>query len=195
MNVDTQSDMNLDINSNSKGNVQSARKQDIQRLVLAAFFVALGLGLPFVTMHIPTVGQLLSPMHLPVLLCGLVCGPLYGGIVGLIVPIFRSFLFGMPMLFPTAIAMSFELMTYGLVSGFIYKKTNNSIASIYLSLIPAMILGRIIGGMVQAVLLGGKYTISTFVTAYIINTFPGIILQLILIPIIMAAIGKIKHIK
>ncbi len=187
--------MNLDIQEDNKVNAHTIRGVEIQKLVLAAFFVALGLILPLATMHISTIGQLLSPMHLPVFLCALICGPEYGTIVGFIVPVTRSFIFGMPVLFPTAVAMGFELMTYGCLAGYIYKKSDNTLFSIYKAIIPAMILGRVIGGLVQAILLGGKYSMSAFVTSYFINTLPGIIMQLVLIPIIMTAIGKIRFIK
>ena len=48
--------------------------QMLKNLTLAAMFLAAGLVLPFVTGQIPQIGSMLLPMHLPVLLCGLVCG-------------------------------------------------------------------------------------------------------------------------
>ncbi|SFG18443.1 ECF transporter S component [Oribacterium sp. WCC10] len=167
------------------------KKIDVQKLTLSALFIAIGLVLPFVTMQIQTIGQLLSPMHLPVILCGLVCGPIYGAIVGLIVPLLRSFIFGMPKLFPGAIAMAFELATYGFVTGYLYEKSKwKCVLAVYKAMIPAMIAGRIVGGIVQALLLGGQYSFSVFVTSYFVKTVPGIVLQLVLIPIIMLALGK-----
>ena len=65
---------------------------------------------------------MLLPMHIPVLMCGLICGWGYGGIVGFILPLFRYVLFGMPPIFPTGIAMAFELSTYGIVIGLIYNR-------------------------------------------------------------------------
>ncbi len=61
---------------------------------------------------------MLLPMHIPVLLCGLICGWKYGILVGFILPLLRHTIFGMPILFPTGIAMAFELATYGFVIGF-----------------------------------------------------------------------------
>jgi thiamine transporter ThiT len=81
-------------------------------------FVALGLILPFFTGQIPKVGSMMLPMHIPVLLCGLICGWKYGLMAGAVLPLLRSALFGMPPLFPTAAAMAFELAAYGFLSGF-----------------------------------------------------------------------------
>ena len=85
---------------------------------MSALFLALGLVLPIFTGQIPQIGSMLLPMHIPVFLCGLICGGPWGALVGLILPLLRSVLFGMPPLFPTAIAMCCELMTYGYVAGF-----------------------------------------------------------------------------
>lgn len=84
-------------------------------------FLALGLLLPFVTGQIPQIGSKLLPMHIPVYLCALICGWQYGGIIGFVLPLLRSLLFGMPVFFPSATAMAFELMTYGLVFGYLYQ--------------------------------------------------------------------------
>ena len=172
------------------------KKLNIQKLVLAGMFLAIGMFLPFATMQIQYIGQLLSPMHLPVFLCGLVLGPVYGALVGCILPLLRSVTFGMPKLFPGAVAMAFELMTYGLVSGMLYSLSKwKCIIAVYKAIIPAMIAGRIAGGIVQAILLGGRYSFGAFITAYFVNTFPGIILQLILIPVIMVALGRVHLIQ
>ena len=91
----------------------------IKNLTLSALFIAIGLVLPFFTGQLKALGNAFLPMHLPVLLCGLIEGPMYGLIVGLILPILRHFTFGMPPLYPTAISMAFELATYGFVVGFV----------------------------------------------------------------------------
>lgn len=96
--------------------------KNLKNLTLAALFLALGLVLPFFTGQIPQIGSMLLPMHIPVFLCGLICGWQYGAAVGFIVPLMRSVLFGMPPLFPTATAMAFELLTYGLVVGLLYSR-------------------------------------------------------------------------
>ncbi len=164
-----------------------------RKLVLSALFIAIGLLLPFLTGQIREIGNKLLPMHIPVLLCGLVCGWQYGGAVGFIVPLLRSLLFGMPLLYPNAIAMAFELCAYGLIAGIVYslfKKQN--VVAVYVSLITAMIGGRIIWGIAEIILLGidgGGFTAKMFVTGAFINAVPGIIVQLVLIPAIMSALN------
>ena len=88
-----------------------------RKLTYAALFLALAMVLPFLTAQIPEIGSMLSPMHIPVLLCGFLCGWPWGLAVGFIAPPLRSVLFGMPAMFPGAAAMAFELATYGAVSG------------------------------------------------------------------------------
>ena len=96
-----------------------AIKTSTINLVYAAMFFAIGLVLPFVTGQVPEIGNLLLPMHLPVLLCGFICGPIYGSVVGVFLPIVRSLIFGMPALLPSAVTMAFELMAYGFFTGFV----------------------------------------------------------------------------
>lgn len=171
---------------------------NLQKLVISAFLFALGIVLPFVTGQIPNIGSALLPMHLPVLICGLVCGPFYGVIVGFTLPIFRSLIFGMPPLFPVAIAMSFELATYGLVTGYLYYISKyKCVLAVYKALIPAMVIGRVVWGIAIFVLLGinGKaFTFNTFLAGAFANAVIGIILQIILIPTIMLALGRAKMI-
>ena len=170
----------------------------IKRMVLAAMFLSIGFVLPLFTSQIKEIGDTLLPMHLPVMLCGLICGWKYGFSVGLILPFFRSLVFGMPPIYPNAIWMAIELATYGFVIGFLYSlMKNKNIASVYISLVSAMILGRIAWGVSKAVLLGfgGKaFTISMFIAGGFIDAFPGIIIQLVLIPLIMAILNKSKSI-
>lgn len=92
-------------------------KNYIWNLVLSAMFMAIGLVLPFFTGQIPQIGRMLLPMHLPVLLCGLICGWQYGGVVGFVLPLLRYVMFGMPPIFPTGLAMAFEMAAYGMIAG------------------------------------------------------------------------------
>ena len=117
------------------------RNSDVKKLVLAALFLALALVLPFLTGQIPEVGSMLCPMHIPALLCGFFCGWPWGLAVGLIAPVLRSLMFGMPPMFPVAICMSFELATYGAISGLLYSKLPRKKTSIYISLLTAMVAG------------------------------------------------------
>ena len=157
----------------------------VRKTVLAALFLAIGLILPFITMQIPAVGKMLCPMHIPVLLCGYICGWPYGLLIGIITPLLRGVLFGMPALFPNAVCMAFELATYGFVVGILSEKMNRDIKSLYISLITAMLCGRIVWGLVSAVvyaLTGGIFTWELFLMGAFINALPGIVIQLVLIP-------------
>ena len=105
----------------------------IQKLVLAALCLALCMVLPFLTGQIPEIGNMLCPMHIPVLLCGFLVGPFWGAVVGLIAPLLRFALFGMPKLFPTGIAMCAELAVYGAVSGLLYARLPRRTVNLYVS--------------------------------------------------------------
>ncbi len=164
-----------------------------KKLTYSAIFMAIGLLLPFLTGQIPQIGSLLSPMHIPVLICGIVCGGLYGGIVGFILPILRSFIFGMPVLMPMAIAMAFELAAYGIVIGVFYKLFANKKCKVYASLIIAMVLGRVVFGVAMSLLMlsmGGMYTLGIFISSSVIGGIPGIILHLILVPTVILVLQK-----
>lgn len=168
----------------------------IKNLTLSAMFLALGLVLPFLAGQIPAVGSMLLPMHIPVLLCGLLCGWQCGLAVGIVLPILRSFLFSMPPMFPTAVAMAFELATYGFVIGFLYRRAKwHCVVSLYRCMLISMLAGRVVWGIVQMLLLGvGKdgFTLYAFFTGAFVNAAPGILLQLVLIPAIMLALRRAK---
>lgn len=168
-------------------------KTDIKNLVLAALFMALGIVLPFFTGQIPQIGNMLLPMHIPVLLCGFICGWQYGLAVGFATPLLRSMIFGMPVMMPSAIGMAFELASYGFVTGFLYRKLPKKNYTVYVSLLGAMIIGRIVWGMVSVVLYGiqgNSFSVQIFLSGALLNAIPGIILQIILIPAIMIALNK-----
>jgi len=164
-------------------------------LVLSAFFIALGLVLPFLTGQIPAMGSRLLPMHIPVLLCGFACGGVPGLLVGFIVPLFRSLLFGLPPMFPIALAMAFELAAYGLTAGLLYRLLPKRAVSVYISLIVSMIVGRAVWGGASWILYslsGSAFTWKIFMAGAFINAVPGIIVQLILIPIIVMALQRAR---
>lgn len=168
----------------------------VYKIVLTAMFFALGLVLPFLTGQIPEIGSMLLPMHLPVFLCAFICGWQYAAMIGVALPIIRSLLFTMPPLFPTAVAMAFELLAYGLITGLVYLLfKHKNILSVYISLISGMICGRLVWGIVQYFLLassGKEFTFAAFIAGAFTNAIPGIIVQLVLIPIIMLALDKAK---
>lgn len=169
-------------------------KKATKNMTLSAMFLALGLVLPFLTGQIPQIGSMLLPMHIPVMLCGLICGWQYGAVVGFIMPLLRSALFGAPVMFPAATAMAFELMTYGLVAGLMYGLSRwQCIVALYRSLIVAMLAGRAVWGVVQVIQLGfsgSEFTWAAFMSGAFLNAVPGIVIQLILIPAIMAALNR-----
>ena len=163
------------------------------RMIFAAMFLALALVLPFLTGQIPQVGNALCPMHIPVLLCGFFCGPWYALAVGFIAPLLRFVLFSMPPIMPTGIAMCFELAAYGLISGLLYKLLPKKKPYIYVSLISAMLAGRIIWGAARVILYGlGKsdFGWAAFMSGAFLNAIPGIIVQIVLIPILVMVLEK-----
>lgn len=170
----------------------------VRNIVLAGLFLALGIVLPFFTMQIPSIGSMLLPMHIPVLICGFVCGWPLGLIVGFILPILRSSLFAMPPMYPTALAMAFELASYGAISGILYNLLPKKIINTYISLIIALLGGRIIWGIISVLLygmVGESFSFSIFITGAFINATPGIILQLIVIPILIISLENARLIK
>lgn len=164
-------------------------------LVLAALFLALAFVLPMVTGHVPQVGNMLCPMHFPILLCGFVLGGPWGLTVGFIAPLVRSVLFGMPPMFPIAISMAFELAAYGLVSGVLWRKVKHTVPMMYASLVTAMVAGRLVWGSVRFVLAGltgSSFPFSAFLSGALLTAVPGIAAQLVLIPLILVALQKAK---
>ena len=165
----------------------------IKKLVLAAMFLALALVLPFLTGQIPEIGNMLCPMHIPVLLCGFFCGWPWGLAVGFVAPVLRSVIFGMPKLFPAAVCMTFELATYGAICGLLYSKLPRKKMSVYISLLTAMIAGRLVWGVARFLCAGldvSAFGLSAFWAGAITTAIPGIIVQIILIPILVMALEK-----
>ena len=169
-----------------------SRKTPVRSLTAAAVCLALCLVLPFLTGQIPQIGSALCPMHIPVLLAGFVCGPWWAAAVGVAAPLLRHALFAMPPIL-TALAMCFELAAYGLVSGILYRKLGKTVKNIYLSLIIAMVLGRVVWGIATATIIGaagGAFTWAAFASGAVLNAIPGILVQIILLPVIVLALRK-----
>lgn len=164
------------------------KQNTLQKTIFAATFLALAFVLPFLTGQIREIGSMLCPMHLPVLLCGFILGPVWGGAVGFLAPLLRSLTLGMPLLFPSAVCMAFELAAYGLVSGLAYEVLRGKKLRIYGSLLAAMVTGRLVWGLAMLVCMGirgSRFTASAFLAGAITNAIPGIIVQLVLIPILV----------
>lgn len=169
----------------------------VKKTVVSGACLALCLVLPFLTGQIREIGAMLLPMHIPVLLCGFICGPAYGLAVGFIAPLLRSLLFTMPKLMPTAVAMAFELAAYGFFTGLFYRLLPKKRIHIYTALIGAMLCGRAVWGVVSVVLYGilgniGTFTIQMFLAGSVLNAVPGIILQLVAVPVIVMALQKAR---
>lgn len=164
----------------------------VKNVTIAGVCLALALLLPFVTGQIPQVGAMLCPMHIPVLLCGFFVSWKWAMAVGFTAPILRFAIFSMPPM-PFGLAMAFELATYGLVASAMYRVLPNKKWAVYVSLIMAMVLGRVVWGAARLVIAGvtaNPFTWQMFLGGALLEAIPGIVVQLILIPVIVMAVKK-----
>ena len=165
----------------------------IRKMTYSALFLAIAQVLPFITMQVPEIGNMLCPMHIPVLLCGFMCGWPWGLAVGFISPLLRGVLFKMPALFPTGVAMAFELAVYGGMAGWLYSRFPRKKWSVYAVLLTAMVAGRLVWGLVNVVIMGltgNPFTMEAFLAGAVTKAIPGIVLHIILIPIIVMAMER-----
>ncbi len=166
----------------------------LRKLTGTALLLAIGYLLPFLTGQIPEIGNLLLPMHLPVLLSGALFGGLWGGALGFALPLTRSLIFAKPVIYPTAVAMSVELMTYGIVIGLCFSLIKpRRFVGYYLPLLSSMLSGRIVWGAVMALLLGvfgDGFGFAAFLSGAFLEAIPGIILQLLLVPTLISVLIK-----
>ena len=166
----------------------------IQTLTLSAMFLALGQVLPFLVLQIPTIGATLLPMHWPIFLAAYTCGPEAAALIGFLCPLLRIVLFGMPAMYPNAIAMAFELAAYGAVTGLLYSRAKKKdLKAIYVSLLCGMLAGRIVWGIARYILAGlqgSAFPWQAFVAGAFTNAIPGSILHIILIPLIVFAMQR-----
>ena len=170
-------------------------QKNIRELVTAAVCLALCLFLPFLTGQIPQWGNMLSPMHIPVLLCGLLCGWPYATAVGFIAPALRFALFGMPPLMPTGVAMMVELAVYGLASSLLRRALPKQPKYLYVSLILAMLLGRVAWGAARLALAGlnnGVFTFAEFLVGAFTSAVPGILCHILIIPPLVMALERAR---
>lgn len=166
-----------------------------KKLVLSAMFLAIAMVLPSLFGGAQPILQRISPMHLPVMLCGFVCGWPYGLAIGIIAPLLRGALFGVPPLVPTGLSMACELATYGFVTGFLYQIFSKKKYMLYVELLIAMLAGRIVMGLVDIPLYGiaGKeYSVKVFLTMAFVNAVPAIIFQIIVVPLLVMAFRKAR---
>ena len=164
-------------------------------MILAAMMLALSWLMPFLAALNPTIAKIISPMHIPIFLCGFLCDLPWSPIVGFAAPLLRSLTTGMPALYPNALAMSFELATYGLVTTLLIRMLPDRPLSVYLSLIGAMLAGRLVWGVASLALygLGGTpFTFQMFLAGAFINAAPGIAVHIVVIPAIILALRRAK---
>lgn len=170
-------------------------KKTVKNLTLSAMFLALCMILPFITGGVPQIGNAISPMHIPVLICGFVCGWQYGAAVGFIAPLMRSLLFSMPPMYPIAVSMAFELAAYGLLCGLLYKAFPKKNVYIYPALIISMLGGRAVWGIARFIMtgLGGsEFSMAMFVAGAFTQAVPAIICHVLLVPLVVMAFKKTK---
>lgn len=171
---------------------RSLFRRSVKDLVVASLCVAIAIILPVLLHGIPNAGSVLLPMHLPVLLCGLLCGPGLGLLCGVCAPLLSSLLTGMPgaAFLP---AMLCELAAYGFFSGMMIRllHTRHRLCNLYLSLLSAMLLGRVCYGVLNAVVFhAGQYSLSLWLTASFVTALPGIFVQLLVLPPLVLALQK-----
>jgi niacin transporter len=160
--------------------------------VYTALLMALGLVLSTAFHFLPVSGLIFLPMHIPILICGLICGAGYGVACGVAVPLLSHLVLGMPPAFILP-QMVFELAAYGLVAGLLIRfvQTKNSYANIYIALIGAMLLGRIVFGVANVFYFQtGAYTMNAWLAAAFMTALPGIIIQIVMIPALVIALRK-----
>lgn len=168
------------------------KMSSVKRSIITAVCIALAVVLPQAFHAIPNAGAVYSPIHIPVLLCGLICGWQYGLLCGIAGPLLSTLITGMP---PVAImpAMMVECAVYGVVSGLLMKfvRTGKVYGDLYISLISAMILGRVAAGAAKAFIFArGSITLAAWAGAYFVTGMPGIIIQLVLLPSVVYALMK-----
>jgi len=173
----------------------NGERKPLEKLTYTAVCLALALLLPMITGTIPTIGKALCPMHIPVFLCGFLCGFPYGMILGAVAPLLRCVIFGAPPFYPTAIAMTFELMTYGLISGLMYKILPKKVVFLYISLLVAMLVGRGVSGLSRYILTfvgNSRYSFQIFLADAFVTSLPAIICHIILVPSVVMAMDRKK---
>lgn len=166
----------------------------VKRTVLAAMMVALCVVLPMAFHAVPDGGSVFLPMHIPVLVCGMICGWPYGFLCGLLGPLLSCLTTGMP---PLAFlpSMMVECAVYGLVTGLMLKfvRTGRLYADLYGALIVAMIAGRVVSGVAKALIFSPGITMKYWIMASFVTALPGILIQLIAVPLLVGMLMKIRY--
>ncbi|MCL1862694.1 MAG: ECF transporter S component [Defluviitaleaceae bacterium] len=170
---------------------------NLKRLIVTAMLIALCVVLPMAFHSIPRAGSIILPMHIPVLLAGLICGWKFGLLAGVLGPFLSASLTGMPPLGGVAELMMIELGIYGLVSGVVmhFIHTRRASFDLYISLIAAMLVGRVVAGIGQYAYFfsgmeGESYTWALWTASYFVTSLPGIVIQLAFVPSVVMALER-----
>lgn len=163
----------------------------VKKMTIAAACIALCVVLPILFHVIPDAGTVFLPMHIPVLICGMVCSWPYGVICGVLGPLLSSMLTGMPGA-AFLLVMMLECAAYGAVSGLMLKYVCSgwSYPELYASQIVAMLAGRVVSGVAKALIFSPGITFSVWVTTSFVTALPGVVLQLVLVPAMIHALMK-----
>ena len=165
----------------------------VKKMVFTAACAALCLVLPMAFHTVPNAGTIFLPMHIPVLLCGLICGWPYGGVCGIVGPLLSSMITGMP---PAAMlpSMMVECCAYGFTTGLLmkYVRTKHATVDLYISLVSAMAVGRLLAGFAKAWIFTPGVSPFAWVTTSLVSGIPGIAIQLVLMPMVVFALTKAK---
>ncbi|MDO4542791.1 MAG: ECF transporter S component, partial [Bacillota bacterium] len=164
----------------------------VKKSIITAVCISFCVVLPQAFHAIPDAGATLCPIHIPVLLCGFICGWPYGLLCGLAGPLLSSLFTGMPSIISLPPMMA-ECAVYGCITGILIQilNTGRTYIDLYISLISAMLAGRIVAGLVKAFLFTqGEFSIAIWIATYFISSLPGIIIHLILIPNVIFALMK-----
>ncbi len=164
---------------------------NIRKITLGSSLIALAVLLPFLTASNPTLGSIFLLMHIPALLGGFLLGGKMGGIIGFIMPLFRSVLISTPPLYPVALIMAFELGAYGLCAGLFFKLFKKYQFGYLLALVVAMVVGRFVWGIASTIILSlanRPYSFEAFITGAFVTALPGIAIQIILIPVLVRSL-------
>lgn len=165
---------------------------NVKKSIITAVCIALCYVIPLMFHGIQNAGSIFCPMHIPVFICGLICGWQYGLLCGIAGPALSSALSGMP---PVAIlpSMMVELAAYGTAAGLMMKlvRTKSTYADLYISLIVAIVCGRVLAGLAKALIFArGSYSMSAWIAGSVVTSWPGTVIQLVFIPTIVFALMK-----
>lgn len=167
----------------------------VRNMIMAALMLALSWLMPFLAALNPAIAKVISPMHIPIFLCGFLCELPWAPIVGFLAPLLRSLTSGIPALYPNAVAMSFELAAYGLVTTALSRRLPGKPGYVYISLIGAMLAGRAVWGAASWILYGlsgSAFTLEMFLAGAFTSALPGIVFHIVIIPPIVLALRRAK---